>query len=368
MGLVWTAPGVVGAVAFIVAFAAALWVYFARPQREQNRILALTLAGEAIYMGGLGFTSLTDDARDAAAFYAVNSLGGAFVPPAFLLLLSTLDWPAARFLRLRGVRLALIGAAVLLPASIFLVPESYVLGVRTGRLAPWVGVDGPLNIVLTLAAMVVFALSLIASLWALRRAPEGTVARQHARAYLVAFGTRDTIYVAAIVGGALVPALTDLTLLVVPAASILFVALLAIGILRTQLFDLDLRLKWGLRRGSLAAVYLAAFFVVAELVQALATVWLGYLMGAIAAGLLLFALAPLQRFAERLSDTAFPDVRPSEAYFTYRKLEVYRAAVEGAAPPADRTPREREMLERLRAKLGVRPEDAMAIERDALGV
>lgn len=150
-----------------------------------------------------------------------------------------------------------------------------------------------------------------------------------------------------------------------PLAGIAFVTLLARALLRDQLFDFDLKLKLNIQRGTIAAVFLAVFLVVAQLIQNVASQALGYIGGAIAAGLLLFALKPLERAAERFASKAMPRTTGSPEYIAFRKLEVYKAAVESALEVRGIDPKEREVLAHLRQKLGIEEEDAYAVEVEA---
>lgn len=205
---------------------------------------------------------------------------------------------------------------------------------------------------------------ILASLHALKRAAPATIARQRAAWYSVAFGLQDVAYVLGTSADVMrvqsdaVGYLTHLFWLAFPA-------LLPYAMLRYQLFDIDLKLKLTLRRGTVAAVFLAVFFVVAQVIQNVATEALGYLVGAVAAGLLLFALQPLQSAAQRFADAAMPQVRETSAYASFRKLEVYKAAVEVAAEGGI-SGKDRRTLDALRAKLGIDGADASAIEADVM--
>lgn len=142
--------------------------------------------------------------------------------------------------------------------------------------------------------------------------------------------------------------------------------ILAYGVLRTQVFDIDLRVKAGLRRGTVGAVFVAVFFVASEGTAAFLSEWLGAAVGLGAAALLVFALAPLQRMAERISDRAMPTVVDTEEYRVVKKRELYRAAMESAASDGVITERERDLLATLAQELGLGPAEARAIEREAM--
>lgn len=141
------------------------------------------------------------------------------------------------------------------------------------------------------------------------------------------------------------------------------VLLLAYAILRHELFDIDLRIKWTLQRGTLLAIFLIVFFVIANVASEFLTSSYGFLTGGIAAGLLLFLISPIQRFAEGIAERAMPGVRDTDEYRRVRKQEVYRSAVEAAAADGAITEREREILSRLQDQLGLKAAEAFSIER-----
>jgi hypothetical protein len=134
------------------------------------------------------------------------------------------------------------------------------------------------------------------------------------------------------------------------------------AVVRHQLFDIDVRLKWTLKRGTLAALFVAVFFIVAQVAQAYLTTEYGLLLGGISAGLLLFALTPLQRFAERVADTAMPGVKSMSEMTNPERTALYRkqAAVAWADGNVDKN--ERLLLDNLREHLGISHEEAARIE------
>ncbi len=66
-------------------------------------------------------------------------------------------------------------------------------------------------------------------------------------------------------------------------------------------------------------------FVGSEGASAFLSEQLGSLIGIIATGGLIFALAPLQRAAEKLANQAMPSVQDTPEYRSYRKLQIYGA-------------------------------------------
>lgn len=143
--------------------------------------------------------------------------------------------------------------------------------------------------------------------------------------------------------------------------------ILLYGILRTHLFDVDLKMKWTVKQSTVAAAFIGVFFVVSESASTFfSNTGLGPYLGIAAAGVLVFALAPLQRAAERVADVALPGVANTHEYLTFRKMEVYKAAVELAAEDGVITAKERRVLGSLRASLGIEGADAEALEAHIL--
>ncbi|MGQ0536721.1 MAG: hypothetical protein ACT4PT_11705 [Methanobacteriota archaeon] len=142
-------------------------------------------------------------------------------------------------------------------------------------------------------------------------------------------------------------------------------ALLVYAILHHQLLGIDLRVKWGIRRGTVAAVFVAVFFVAAEIAQQYLSRSYGLLFGGAVTGLLLFGIQPVQRFAERVADTALPGVKAVGEMTSEDRLRVYREQALAAWADGAITKDERFLLDRLRTTLGIDHADADRIERDA---
>jgi hypothetical protein len=90
-------------------------------------------------------------------------------------------------------------------------------------------------------------------------------------------------------------------------ARTLCVGLLAYAIVRHQVLGIDVKLKWTIRQSTVAAAFIGVFFVVSESASNFfAQSGLGPYLGIAAAGMLVFAMAPLQRAAERVASAAVP--------------------------------------------------------------
>jgi hypothetical protein len=222
----------------------------------------------------------------------------------------------------------------------------------------------PLYAVAGLVALVLMAL------W-IRETPPSSSDRARAKAFTWAFGLRDAANIVGFLSwlaGILLPPWYDPLFVYVPVTvlgTIGFVVLLARAFLRTQLFDIDLRIKAGLARTAVAAFFLLVFLVVSQLVQNVTSASYGAVAGAVVAALLLFALRPIEAAAGRLASATMPNVVPTPAYIHFRKMDVYRAAAVEVLADGTVSPKERRTLDSLRVQLGIALEDAKAIEADA---
>ena len=118
------------------------------------------------------------------------------------------------------------------------------------------------------------------------------------------------------------------------------------------------------RWSGLAAAFIAVFFVVSEGAATILSDRLGTLAGLFATGLLVFALAPLQRSAERLANAALPAVHDTPEYRAYRQLQIYGEALTEARSSGPITPVGRLALEKLRESLGLKKELATELEAE----
>jgi hypothetical protein len=142
------------------------------------------------------------------------------------------------------------------------------------------------------------------------------------------------------------------------------VLLLGYAILRLQLLDIDVKLKWTIKRGTLAAVFLAVFFVVAQLAQNFLSQSYGLLLGGASAGLLLFAIAPLQRMAERVANAAMPGVGGAPEHRQSRAAEAYTFALRMAYADKVLTREEERGLAVLAEELGLAHTTALALREE----
>lgn len=142
---------------------------------------------------------------------------------------------------------------------------------------------------------------------------------------------------------------------------------LAYLVLHDQILGVDVAFKWTLSRGTVAAIFLAVFFVVGSV----ASEWLvdrwGYSLGGVAAGLMLFAINPLQRVGERVADRALPNVKPLDQRTAGERAALYNAMVESAWQDGALSRAEGRVLDVARQRLGISLEQAHQIEAAVRG-
>ncbi len=356
--------GVLGLIAVATCWSLAIFLFRLSTPGSVARKLSLLLFVEGMTLGSSGFIDLfiSDDAYGNPAYalwwrteLLVHAFGDcamlALYPPFLASALQTnLTRPFARG-RVRGT--ILVAAASLFVAFV-IDPLPYAA------------------IALYLALSFLFAFALVASLHAWRMA--SGAGRARARAFTIAFGVRDIcwgiLYGYAVwsigVGRAEIlegePA--GFEFLLYALGTLLSAPLIAYGILRTQLFDIDLRIRWTIRQSTLAAAVVTIAYVLSEVAEQLVSAELGSTVGILAAALVVFFLAPLQRFAERVADSAMPNTRNTPEYVAFRKMQVYEEAIAEAHLDGGISAKERALLGKLRESLGISAADAATIEED----
>ena len=105
------------------------------------------------------------------------------------------------------------------------------------------------------------------------------------------------------------------------------------------------------------------FLIGSELLEALVPVQ-STLLGVAVAVVILVLLRPIQRLALRMVGGIMKDVGDTPDYLEARKLDVYRAAVEGAFEDGMITQKEERILERLRDSLELSEAETNAIEQN----
>ncbi len=371
--------GVPGILALVCAWSLALVVLVTGPGLRRDRLLALLLFVEGGAWGsGAGFLYQMTSPDAAWVFQSIFCFMLLALPGSALAFAGTLPSSLMAPLRSR-IGLLLIATATLAAEAYYLSnPARFVGEMVPAWYATWDAALPPITVTFFNIAGIASFVSLVGSISAWAQSARGTWARAQARAFAIAFGVHDVgLFVALVLPGNFLPPppsgnLTDiLFILGASGASLAFVILLAYGILKVQLFDIDVRIKRGIRRSTIAASFVFVFLVVEQLVSNYFSGQFGLLIGAVAAALMLFGLDHIRHFAGKLANEAMPTVTATPEYLAYRKLEVYRAAFEGLYADAQVSGKERATLERLRVKLGIQQGDALALEgqiREEMGV
>lgn len=137
------------------------------------------------------------------------------------------------------------------------------------------------------------------------------------------------------------------------------------ALVRHSMFDLTARARVTLGRATIGGMFVATFFVVSEVAEGFLTQRLGTILGILAAGLLAFALDPLQRLAHRVAATAIPGPLISPDLPIDQRHAIYRESALLAWEDGAVDQSERIMLEKLRAALSLDLEEARLIESEA---
>lgn len=360
-----------GAVAFVgvmavISLLAALLVYSGRPRHAMNRLLALALFFQASAGAIRGLTLLHDvpsrvggDAVGLSVVFFVAALSWIML---YLLFLGTLRTPVSWPLRTRTGRFLIIGYWTVVGAWAILWPVDFVTPNTSAPPSPFI----------TVPVLVVSIWGLLVAIQMWQRSTPLTLERRQATAFLVAFGIRDLSL--AIFGGFAIAALfgpvSSTAASVLPplpsVANLVSALLLTYGILSTQLLDIDLKIKWGIRRGTLLTIFVAAFLATTEIVSEVVTNEQGIWVGLAVTMMLVLALGPLQRVADKVADRAMPGVHDTPEYRSLRRTEIYEAAVRSALVDGVVTDREQDVLATLADKLALTSVEVLAVERSIL--
>ncbi len=148
------------------------------------------------------------------------------------------------------------------------------------------------------------------------------------------------------------------------------VILLAYGIARHQLLGIDVKLRWTISKSTLAAMFITVFFIASEGAQQFFGDTLGSTyVGIAVAGMLVFAIAPLHRVAERLAERAVPigDSEKVSPARTGSAAEAYRHGVRAAMRDGVLTRREERHLAELARALGIDSVEALELREEVEG-
>ncbi|HUR25719.1 MAG TPA: serine/threonine-protein kinase [Candidatus Thermoplasmatota archaeon] len=358
-------------VAFVLTMAMSVVVLAAAPARPTNRRLSVVFFLHAVAIA-IWVLAAHLPVKVSVALGRTSTLCLLTVPILYLWFLSTLDAPLARRLRhpTGQVILALLLAGFLLP--VFLFRSTF----ETDTLQAWFGggytmATSKAMLVLLQSGVPVYALALAITIQAYRRALAGTAAKDRAFWFMVGFGVHDLFFGYRLIvllpyladGNAIPPGWVGPTIQYGrPLSLIGWVLLLSYGMLRHQLFDLEVRIRRGAVRTALVATLVGLFFVAGSLAsRALESRGSNLLaLGVVAVAAI--ALLPLQRSLDRVLDRLLPG--PTQAELDARKLQVFGAALaEVAAADGAVAPRDLARLDELQRDLGLTTRDREVLAR-----
>lgn len=369
--MAWSWWAVPGTLVGLAAWSASLVVLRTAPQRSANRRLALVLLLEGLFMNGpTGFLFFVESRSLAWGLTIAGTAAMVALPFQYLALLgAALETRLLRPFRSPRAFWVLSALSLLAATTVVLWPRAYVTELYHPGWAPWntrfhgFGALG----VQVLGITALFAL--IAALGAHERTTPGSAARCRALWFAIAFGVRDA-YIGVL--HLLYPLLRPVPFwgdfLFNPGEGLVYLAyvlLLAYGVLRTQLFDIEIRIRFALAQSATGALVAVLFLVFSELLEPVVSQE-GSISGMLAALAVFAVLGPVQRAVSRAVDRLMRGPPDADDYLAARRLEVYRAALEGAIQDGVVTEREKAILARLKRKLGMTPEEARRAEREVL--
>ncbi len=348
--LVWNPWGIPALLVLVICSGMGAFVFLARPGAIQNRRLALQLFLEGFVVAALaGLTWFINDARAAIA---LNLTMYAFVWPklwTYYNFLATLPTPLAQVIRPNGRRFTFLALTLLASLTVFLWPGAYVGGAVPHPDGGFTILPGTMFLPMMQAWGVMWLVGLSFSISALRNARTGT-SRQQARAYLIAFGTRDIAFFAITIALSVVAPTSPWFIwwfMAFPTTWIVYPLLVGYGILRHQLFGIDVKVRFAVRHTTLMGAGALVFFLATESLENLVEARMGQGIGLVAALAFTYAARPMRGLADNLARRVAPPSLDDES------TRLYRAALEGAMEDGEITHKEQSMLARLAEQLGI---------------
>lgn len=149
----------------------------------------------------------------------------------------------------------------------------------------------------------------------------------------------------------------------------------AYAVLRQRLVNIQWKLRLAVRGTTLAGIFLAVLFVISEGVQAVFAAQAessgvasgtSSVLGIVGAGVVVFALHPVQRLAERLSAKTVPNAKTLDDMSNVERVALYREQAALAWLDGELRRKERLLLDGLRIRLHVPVETAARVEAEVV--
>lgn len=332
------------------------------PRVRANQRLALFMIAEAVGLGaGWCVAQMAVEASHYRAWATAAWAAYAAQVPLYLLFLATLKTPLVKALAARAGTGTLWVLAAVGALTALLRPDLFIAGLvpRPGA-ETFLQMPGPLGTVVpALHALPLPLFALVCALHQWWRSKTDPIGRRQATAYALAFGWRDLSWIFVL---GVLPVLTGssmtnsdpLPTVMYAASGVVFVLLLAYGVLSAQLFDIDVGARFVIRQSTVAAAAAVVFFLVTEVAEQLVSAE-GLLPGVAAAVVIALAFKPLQTVGRRVAARALP--QRTDAEERSHRVQLYETALQSFGQDGTITDREREALERMRARLGLTPEE-----------
>ncbi len=369
MNLVWTWWAVPGTFAFVAAWCCAIVALRTNPRRTLNQHLSLILILEGVYMAGIaGLLFFFDNPTIVTTLATVGTAAMVALPFAYLSFLAvSLYTPLVAPFRSRVARVLLVLASTVAAIYVFANPHLFFSELYRPGWAPWNFRYTDFGQRWAQLLGIVYLFGLVAAVTVYIRARKGSVARNRAKWYAIAFGFRDVIVgIIQILHPILRPDPFWGDFVYNPGFAMVFSAyilLLAYAVLRFQLFKIDLKVKFALQQSTVGALVIGGFIVGSEVLETFVPVS-GTVLNIFVAITILVVLRPIQGLALRMTNRLMRSVQNTPEYLDVRRLEVYRAALEGALQDGIVTDKERGILDQIRDDLGISPGAAFALEKE----
>jgi hypothetical protein len=351
------------------AVGAAVTALRTAPGRVLNQRLATILVLDGMFVGvGSGFIFFFESRAVVSMLSVFATAALVALPFQYLAFLAhALDAPVFRHFR-SGRAYAFLSVISIAGASAVLLAQSrFQTELYSPGWAPWNFRLTELGQLASQLHAIVALLALVAAISAYARTKPCTAARSRAKWFVIAFGVRDLYFlITSPLYGRIRPIQFWGDFLYNPVQSavyLAFVLLLSYAVLHTQLLNIELRLKIALERSTVIAIVAAGFLIGSEALEQLLPVQ-SKIIGLVLAVSLALAATRLERLSKRMLDRVMPGVAKTEAYLGTRRIELYRAALEGAAQDGVITTREQAILSALRQKLNLTDDEADLAERE----
>lgn len=293
--------------------------------------------------------------------FFIMMLVSMFIPSCLLAFALAYPTPLASLRRRPGLLVASFAPSVALAVPLFVSPDLAFSGT---------GASGvPLGFIFLLGYLILAAVVAAGLFWHRAQSAETDLKRRRLRymAQVIAVPTAAVGSVTAAgillfeLGGPLDPPL----LAAISALAVLPAFGLGYGVLKYQVLDLDLRVKYTIEKSTLVGAFGVTFLAVSEGVEFVLGVE-GTIYGvgaAVAIGLL---FRRIEGAADRIADALMPGVEDTEEHREHRKEEVYRTTLEEVLADGQMSAKDRRVLLKLQKSLDLDAGAASSLEEEVL--